>query len=361
MIVRDEERFLDGCLRSLRDLVDEIVVVDTGSSDATLAIARSHGAQVSEFAWCDDFSAARNAALERASGDWILYIDADERVVDGDRSTLAPLLDDPAVAALTVRFRAQLAVTPYREHRLFRRRPDVRFRGLIHETHLPDLFAVCDREGLRLEHSPLSIEHLGYEGDLAHKHRRNLPLLRARLARDPGHVYSHWHLGATLAGAGDEAAAEEAWRRGVEVVRARRTRTLADSLPHTELVRCRLARGEDVSELLDEALRWFPDNYTLVWLQGRAWLAAERFADALAVFARLAATDPERVGGTLGHDRRIFGEQAFAGAGLCCFRLGRFAEAAVWYGRAEQATADNLEYRLKRTLAERRAAAQSAF
>lgn len=356
MIVRDEERFLDGCLRSLAGVVDEIVVVDTGSRDASARIAESHGARVSEFRWCDDFSAARNAALERATGDWILYIDADERVVEGDRSTLEPFLGDPGVAALTVRFRSSAAVSRYREHRLFRNRPEVRFRGVIHETHLPDLWAFCAREGLRLEHSQLAIDHLGYEGDLERKHRRNLPLLQARLAREPNHVYSWWHLGATFHGLGDEAAAEDAWRRGVEVVRAKRARTLADSLPHTELARCRLRRGEDASELLAEGQLWFPDNFTLLWLQGQAWQRAGLHAEALVIFERLATVDPEIVAGSLGHDRRIFGEQACASAGLCCFRLGRYAEAASWYARAEQLAEDGLEYRLKRALAERRGA-----
>ncbi len=355
LIVRDEERFLDGCLRSLNGLVDEIVVVDTGSTDGTREIARAHGAELGEFPWCGDFAAARNAALARATGDWILYIDADERVVAGGRAALEPWLADPRVAALTVRFRSSAEVSRYREHRLFRNRPDVRFRGVIHETHLPDLYAVCAREGLRLEHSDLAIDHLGYDGDLAHKHRRNLPLLRARLERDPGHVYSWWHLGATLSGLGDETGAEEAWRRGVEVVRAKRTRTLADSLPHTEVARCLLRRGEDAEALLGEGQLWFPDNYTLRWLRARSRLASGRFAEALAIFTELAATDPERIGGTLGHDTRIFGEQAYASAGLCCFRLERFAEAVAWYARAESASPASLEYRLKRALAERRA------
>jgi hypothetical protein len=77
LIVRDEGAFLDGCLASLRGLVDEIVVVATGSVDDTVAVAHAHRAVVDEIDWCDDFSAARNHSLDLASGEWVLHVDAD--------------------------------------------------------------------------------------------------------------------------------------------------------------------------------------------------------------------------------------------------------------------------------------------
>src|SRR3984885_8336466 len=78
MIVRDEERFLPGSLASLRGKVDEVIIVDTGSADDTLSIAKTFGARVFHFEWNDDFAAARNWGLEEVTADWILYIDADE-------------------------------------------------------------------------------------------------------------------------------------------------------------------------------------------------------------------------------------------------------------------------------------------
>ena len=77
MIVRDAERSLAPALASARPFVDEIVVVDTGSRDGTRDVAREFSARLFEFAWCDDFSAARNHSLEQATGDWILWLDAD--------------------------------------------------------------------------------------------------------------------------------------------------------------------------------------------------------------------------------------------------------------------------------------------
>src|SRR5258706_2395792 len=93
MIIKNEAARLEACLSSVRDLVDEMVVVDTGSSDASVEIAKRLGARVHRFAWCDDFSAARNEALRHATKDWIFILDADERLLDEDRNKLRALID----------------------------------------------------------------------------------------------------------------------------------------------------------------------------------------------------------------------------------------------------------------------------
>src|SRR4051794_13018003 len=121
LIVRDEEHYLDGCLASLRGLVDEIVVVDTGSIDRSREIAAAHGARLSSHVWRNDFAAARNQALDLARGDWILYIDADERVRAYDRDALKAELASLRFCASTVRFHARTGFTAYPEYRLFRR------------------------------------------------------------------------------------------------------------------------------------------------------------------------------------------------------------------------------------------------
>lgn len=358
LIVRDEERFLEGCLRSIAGFADEVVVVDTGSVDRSREIALDLGARLHDLPWTGDFAAARNHALDLARGSWILYIDADERVTGGGRADVDPLFRDPRLAALTVRFRPVTGFTRYREYRLFRNRPDLRFSGVIHETHVPALLDLCAAEGMGIAHSAVAIDHLGYDGDLTRKHHRNLPLLRARLETDPRHVYSWCHLGVTLHGLGDEAGAEAAWRQAVEVVRGKQARSIADSAPYVDLARALLRRGEEAGELIEEGLSLFPDNYTLRWLRATIWLEAERYAEALPLFAGLAAIDPEvEGGGVLAHEEGIFGLRLFEALGLCCFRLGRFAESAAWYGRAEAAAPEPLEFRAKRWLAESRARA----
>jgi len=140
MIVKDEEEFLPRCLSSAKEAVDEIIVVDTGSTDRTMEIARDFGARVIEAAWVDDFSAVRNIGLEPAGGDWILYLDADEELepdavplireavenseFEGYMLNIVNLQgEDPETATETT------SPSP----RLFRNKPRHRFRGIIHE------------------------------------------------------------------------------------------------------------------------------------------------------------------------------------------------------------------------------------
>jgi len=352
LIVRDEERFLEDCLRSLGGRVDEIVVVDTGSTDRSREIARDFGARVLDHPWTGDFSAARNAAVDAARGAWILYIDADERVVEFEHDAVAPLLADPRHVCYTVLFRPASGYTRYREYRLFRNHPALRFRGVIHESLLPALEEVCRREGHVVGESPVALDHLGYDGDLAHKHRRNLPLLRARLAADPGHVYSWDHLGTTLLGLGDEAGAEVAWRRGIEVVRRASAVTAVEGLPYLHLARFLVERKRDAAALLDEACARFPDDHSLAWLRARCLTDAGDYAAAMPLFARLAAIDPDALaGGQVAYDASIFGAQAHAALGFCAFRLGRFADSAAHYARAEALAPGDLAIRTRRMLA----------
>ena len=91
MIVRDEEGNIGNCLESVRGLFDEIVVLDTGSKDRTIEIARSYGARVFDFVWVDDFAAARNAALARATGDYAFWLDADDVLEPAERLKLESL------------------------------------------------------------------------------------------------------------------------------------------------------------------------------------------------------------------------------------------------------------------------------
>jgi tetratricopeptide (TPR) repeat protein len=361
LIVRDEERYLEACLRSLGNRVDEIVVVDTGSLDRSREIARDFGARVLERAWTGDFAAARNASVDAARGEWVLYVDADETVVAFDRAQVERDLVDPHRICYTVLFRPGAGYTRYREYRLFRNRPDLRFRGIIHESLIPALDALRAREGVEIGASAIALDHRGYGAHAGHKHARDIPLLRGRLRAELGHVYSWAHLGSALLAAGDEAGAEDAWQHGIEVVRALALRSLADSLPHLHLARFLLDRGRDAREVLDEGCRLFPDNHALAWLAARRLVEAGRYENAMPLFARLSALDPDRLDtGALAYDTSIFGAHAHAALGLCAFRLGRFAESAAHYAHAEALAPGNAAIRTKRLFAAVKAAPEAA-
>ena len=208
LIVRDESAFIEDCLESLLGIVDEIVLVDTGSRDDTLTKAGRYPISLHHFPWCGDFSAARNYAIERSTCDWILYIDADERFGVPDRAVLRAMLDEKDKAGFTLRLHARVGWTAYAELRLFRNDPRIRFRGVIHERIQDQLNAVCESDGLLVGTSDLTLDHVGYEGDQRRKLGRNIPLLRDYLAREPTRIYCWWHLGDMLLLAGDEAGAE---------------------------------------------------------------------------------------------------------------------------------------------------------
>ena len=92
MIVKNEEANLGLCLESVKGVADEIIIVDTGSTDRTVEIARRYGAKISSYKWDDDFAAARNVSLQSATSNWIMVLDADEALAEEDRGRLRALL-----------------------------------------------------------------------------------------------------------------------------------------------------------------------------------------------------------------------------------------------------------------------------
>ena len=194
------------------------------------------------------------------------------------------------------------------------------------------------------------------EGDLTHKHRRNLPLLEARLEREPRHVYCLDQLGLALKGLGDLAGAEAAWRRAIDVVRASGSTDLAESLPFLHLATLLVEAKRDAGALLDEACRRYPENHSLTWLRARHLVESARYADAMPAFERLAAIDAAALGPSkLAFDASIFGAQAHAALGLCALRLERYVESAAHYARAEALAPGDVEIRAKHAVAALRA------
>jgi glycosyltransferase involved in cell wall biosynthesis len=356
LIVRNEENHVGACLQSVVGLVDDIVVVDTGSFDRSREIAAVHGARVFDYEWRDDFAAARNHAIDQATGDWILYIDADERVRAYDRRILESELADPNLCACTVRFHPRTGFTAYPEHRLFRRNPRIRFRSAIHETIMPDLKRIVAAGGESIGSSGLTIDHLGYDGDQSHKAERNLGLLRKQIQFDPDRVYLWWHLGSVYRDLLCLAEAEAAWSEGIKAARRNPVRGPDVALCFIELAKLRLLEGEEAQALIREAKELQPENLVLRWLEARELVAVGQYAEALSIFEALAAVDAATLLADVSYDRRILGAWALAEAGYCAFRLGCYPESERCYRLAEALEPDCVEFRIKRQLAGIRAA-----
>lgn len=358
LIVRDEERHIADCLASLAGVVDQIVVVDTGSLDATAEIARAHGAQVSLEPWRDDFSAARNAALERCTGDWVLYIDADERIRDDTAAHLRPLLEGETLGGCYVQLVAKAGHRPYREMRLFRSDPRIRFCGVIHENIWPALNRYLAATGRRIGSSGVVLDHVGYEGDQGHKHARNLPLLLRALEADPNHVYCWTHLAAIRRAQGEPVAAREALTAAVAAARRRRPGPEQDAMAFLELADLDRAEGGDPRPILEEVLAVFPNNAQALFVRAQVNLQDGRIEEAASDFQALVdwPASPAAAATAAGYPERLFDAIAFEGLGACHWRARRYAEAAEWFGRARRWAPERIELAGKEALCRRLAA-----
>ncbi|WP_165980307.1 glycosyltransferase [Paenibacillus amylolyticus] len=283
MIVKDEEELLPHCLASVQGAVDEIIVVDTGSSDRSAEIAQQYGAVVVGFEWCEDFAAARNAGLERASGDWILFLDADEAL---DRAAREQIMSWTTVSGCDGLFlnihnytgTGQQGVTVNPVLRLFRNAPEHRFEGRIHEQIAG---AICRRNPEAAFHvTDMVIHHYGYQTAIVErkdKVNRNVRLLQQAVEEEPGQPFHHYNLGVEYLRVGEAERALETFgvaRMGIDPA----VTSYAHLLFKYE-VRClqHLNRWQEALNRIDAALELFPEYTDLMHHRG---VCADALGDA---------------------------------------------------------------------------------
>lgn len=281
MIVRNEAHQLDECLGPVAALFDEIVIIDTGSSDGTREVAERFTRQVFDFPWCDDFSAARNESLRHSTGDWVFWLDADDRLDAENVSRLGALFNE-----LSDRPAAYLLDTlclPRDPHdferlithaRLLRRHPDLQFSGRVHEQVLPAAQAL----GYQVIAADVQIRHVGYQDRalMQRKLHRDIRLLRMDYAVDPHHPGTLLHLGTTYAQLGNSA---EARRYLLQLL------DLAQQ-PHDHLRRAFSTLGElslwdgqyaDAARTMSQALALFPGDDHLAYLLAEALYELDQY------------------------------------------------------------------------------------
>jgi tetratricopeptide (TPR) repeat protein len=296
MIVRDEQEMLPRCLAAVAEAVDEIVIVDTGSIDTTVEIARSFGARVIEHEWTGSFAEARNVSFDAAEGDWLMYLDADEVLVAED----APLLRE--LSTRTWREAFYLSETNYTGDlddgtavthnalRVFRNRPEYRFEGRLHEQIANRLPGYLPE---RLEATSIRVEHYGYLGvvrDSREKSRRNIELLRLQQAESPPTPFLHYNLGSEYAAAEDAPAALAEFERAWELLEGLPDRESYEFAPAlmSRLVKALRVCGRpaDAIARADEGLECFPGFTDLVYEQAIAATALGRNEEAIELFER---------------------------------------------------------------------------
>ena len=211
MIVKDEAANLPHCLESVKGCVDEILILDTGSRDDTIAIAESYGAKVNAMEWGNDFAAARNQSIASATGDWILVLDADESLTAAGRELLQQVQTGDAIADIPVssivainlmRYEVNADQSPYSDvSRLFRNHVGLQFERPYHETIDDSVMRLIQAEPHRqvVLWPQAAISHVGYGADVIaqrDKFTRAAQIMSAYLADHPQDAYICNKLGA---------------------------------------------------------------------------------------------------------------------------------------------------------------------
>ncbi len=372
LIAKNEEELLLDCLKSVEGAVDSIVVVDTGSTDGTAEIAAAAGALVVHHEWRDDFSAARNAALEHARGDWVLLLDADERLAPGAQQVLRAAAEEGGFdcgllplhdAERLDRTPAELVAGDGRRNdpmlvgRLYRRTPDLRWEGIVHEQATTWL-----RNHGALRRVEAAIVHYGTVPSVREerdKAARNLRLLEKRCALEPSNPTVRQYLCRELVRAGDEERAleviDEAW-----ALLERCGDPRPDSITPASLRGfLRLARDDfdTVLDTLERARGWDGEHPNLDLLKGvvfeRQWLAAGDGEIDSALLARA----EDSYAACLAYGDRMFTAEPMPGAtswaaatrlGVVRILRGKHADALEAFETALAARPDHVEAQLGR-------------
>jgi tetratricopeptide (TPR) repeat protein len=295
LIVKDERRYLEECVRSMRAVCDRVVIVDTGSTDGTVEIARRLADVVAECPFDGDFSQARNVALDLVEdADWVLFLDADERIHSGQLEPLRAALrsaspDVGGITLLRYNFFPSGGFYTGRVLKLFRHRPDVRYERKVNESVKGSLRAA----GLRVVDSECLLTHIGHcrpRAERDAKALRYMELMTSQLADAPHDAVLTAYVGLNLRlfGRVDEA-----------VEWTRRALAIDDGLAvvwafHGHVLRARGEVDESI-KAYQEGLARQPDDLSLLNMVGVSAASTGDLDRAQAVFGEVARTGPALV------------------------------------------------------------------
>lgn len=292
MIVRNEEERLPQCLKSVRDIVDEIIIVDTGSEDRTKEIALSFNASVYSYEWNDDFAAARNYGLEKSTGDWVLWLDADEEVDGENVDLLRNVLKEDKYwlgSVPIINYYGPLPASYNQAHllaqyRLFRNNSKLRFRNAVHEQLDISELGLTKQSIITL---PVNIHHYGYmdhEVEIKGKSERNLRLLEKEKQQEEYDPWIDYHIGSELYRSGELVMAFESVNTSIR--RFLEKKSMPPSLLYKLKYSILLALGsyEGAKDGINFAIQLYPDYVDLHFYRGIIYMQSKEYAKALESF-----------------------------------------------------------------------------
>lgn len=342
MIAKNEEQFIGDCLASVRGVVDEIILVDTGSTDRTVEIAESYGAKIFHLPWQGDFATARNESLKHATGDWILVLDADETIpVEGHAELRAALRYKENVGyALVIENLLGDEGTEYQTaliFRLFQNRPDIRYEGIIHEQAM----LAAQRTGLPIRNIHTRIIHRGYLNQCVEqrdKYQRNLDILLRQEEEEPRNPYVFFNLGQTYKLLNRFAESERAYKHCLFLLEELQA---PPSTPYwltayfslADLYR-QMGELEMGLKVAEEGFSRYPDAADLLFTKGYILLGLDRFEEAIKAFQKCRSY--KGVIHAAGNDPAVPTYKSSQALGTAYSRMGQHAVAKQHYLQALQ-------------------------
>lgn len=285
MIVKNEEKVLQRCLDSVYGIVDEIVIVDTGSTDSTKDIALKYTKKVYDFEWTNSFADARNFAQQQATGEWILVLDADEYV---ERANLQEMIDvlkqtDESVEAYDVVIYNFMGVygervLQHRHTRIYRNSPHLRYVRAIHEQ-----LRKVNGEYVQAAQGILTVYHTGYMHQAVtekKKHDRNAPLLEYEMEVGESVAFDYFNLGNEYLSKGEIEKALESFIKAYQEKKDIRLSWVSYCLVQIILCLKYLQRFEDALQVITDAENLYSETADFPFLRGEIYYLQYRYDDA---------------------------------------------------------------------------------
>jgi glycosyltransferase involved in cell wall biosynthesis len=275
MIVKNEEHSLERCLSSVEGCVDEIVVVDTGSDDNTVEIAKRFGAAVFYRPWDNDFAAARNFSISKATGDWIFYLDADEELEPNCSTRFRALTDDPDAHGFLFQITNLTDSKDSMRHinlRLFKNLPGYRFKGRLHEQIMDAIIKTSGGKAPILK-SGINIFHYGYltsEFTAKNKAERNFKINKMMVEEEPDNPFYLYTLGNSLVNLNDIENAASNYQKALQFLNPKEQ--YAPSV-FAALIAClvKLGRLDEAVEQVQRCKSFYPDYVDIHYIEGEIY------------------------------------------------------------------------------------------
>ncbi|MDQ0048935.1 glycosyltransferase involved in cell wall biosynthesis [Paenibacillus polymyxa] len=282
MIVKDEEQVLGRCLESAKDIVHEIIILDTGSTDNTIEIARKYTDNVYFYKWTNDFAAARNESLKHATSDFVLILDADEFLEEGCDLQQDVLSNcDYYLCHIKNQISYERSFT-FNAVRLFKNHISLKYENRLHE-HINVMNGTIQ---YKMGQAKMLINHVGYTDQRMiekDKHNRNLPLMQLEVAENPS-AYNLFNMGKTYFAIQEYGKAIEYFRKAYPLSKDRIF--LPELLTKLAYALAEMKRLEDALSVLTDGVMMFPKETEMIYILGMIYQKAEYYRDAEACFRK---------------------------------------------------------------------------